>query len=131
MVCALAEYCAKHPLNDFITGEMLFDWMFYSSIRAAWQQLRPDVIYLHLMGLVDASLTYCLLKYCSLLFRAGDMRAYGPWFEAASRYCVLRHFSRSMAPAFLNGVEVIEPAHISDFRRIDVCRQLRPPGIFI
>ena len=52
---------------------------------------------------------------------AEDMIAYGPWFEAASRFCVLRHFTRSMAPSVLNGVEVKEAAHVSDFRRIDVC----------
>ena len=66
-----------------------------------------------------------MLDSTTLIFsHADDMIAYGPWFEAASRFCVLRHFTRSMAPSVLNGVEVKEAAHVSDFRRIDVCMGL-------
>ena len=45
----------------------------------------------------------------------------GPWFEAAIKFCVLRLFTSAMAPQEVNGFLVENLAHISDFRRVDVC----------
>ena len=47
------HHTVPHTVHFVITdgGRAFFDWTRYVAIRAAYEQLKPDVIYLHVIGM--------------------------------------------------------------------------------
>eukprot|EP00042_Codosiga_hollandica_P057060 m.837579 g.837579 ORF g.837579 m.837579 type:complete len:1010 (+) comp59489_c0_seq1:48-3077(+) len=80
-------------------GQSFFDWTRYSVVLAASIQLKPDVMYLHLID---------------------GVRPYGLWFDEAAKLCTIRNFTRADVPTELNGHKVTHVAHVSDFYRMNI-----------
>eukprot|EP00042_Codosiga_hollandica_P051693 m.639157 g.639157 ORF g.639157 m.639157 type:complete len:593 (-) comp58332_c0_seq12:3897-5675(-) len=89
-------------------NEGYFGWSEFTAIRAAHFHLAPDSIFLHI--------------------REGQEPS-GLWFDAVQRFVTIRTFSERDTPRVLNGVAVSEPAHISDFRRLQLLDE--EGGIYI
>lgn len=79
-----------------------FDWPCYVAIRSAWEKLQPDKLLVHVLDGIEPNTS-------------------ADWWHAAKSYITaVVPFPRSDVPLSLNGVKVIHPAFIADFRRIQI-----------
>lgn len=83
-----------------------FDWTCYVAVMAARNHVKPTQIMMHVLEGATPK---------------------GPWYEALLQLeeFVVVPFSARDIPSTLNGVTVTHPAHMSDFRRMQVWQQLK------
>jgi hypothetical protein len=83
----------------FIWVSGLFEWTAYLAIESAHQHLKPDQIFVHCLDGIEPD---------------------GPWFARVKRRVVVRAFKRADFPQTLNGSPLTNPAHVTDFVRLQL-----------